>query len=413
MIDAAQLGARLRVARERRGLSQQAAADALNLPRTAVTNMETGNRAVSTLELAKLADIYGQLAAWFLDLEPASEEDLSVVLKRALPEIEHAPDIDAAVRRMLDLYGEGAVLRRMLDQTTAQNLPDYAAAMRSTGDAIRQGEHVAQEERGRLGLGNAPIGNIPELIASLGIWTAATELPDSLSGLFFNHPSVGLAILINVSHWPVRRRFSYAHELAHALFDREQTVTTTRRENASQLIEKRANSFAAAFLMPSDGVEDQLRQLQKGAPSRQSQTLFDVAGNAMIEAEIRPPAKSQAITFQDVAALAHHFRVSYEAAAWRLKNLGWLNATETTALIDQKPVGKRYGDLLRFMDDVFDETPSTELCQDQELRGQLTRLAIEAYRREEISRGRLLELGRKLEIPGDELLDLAEAARGD
>jgi Zn-dependent peptidase ImmA (M78 family)/transcriptional regulator with XRE-family HTH domain len=413
MIDAAQLGSRLRAARERRGLSQQAVADALKLPRTAVTNMETGNRTVSTLELARLADLYAQPAAFFLGAEPTEAEDLSVVLTRALPEIEHAPDIDAAVRRMLDLYGEGAILRKMLDQTGDQTLPNYAARMTSTGDAIRQGEHVAQEERGRLGLGNAPIGNIAELIASQGVWTAATKLPDSLSGLFFNHPSVGLAILVNAQHWPVRKRFSYAHECAHALLDREETVTTTRRENASQLVEKRANAFAAAFLMPSDGIEDQLRQLQKGAPSRQSRTLFDVAGNAMIEAEIRPPPKSQAITYQDVAAIAHHFKVSYEAAAWRLKNLGWLNAPETDALIEQKSVGKRYGDLLGFKDNLFDEIPSKERYEDQELRGQLARLTIEAYRREEISRGRLLELGRKLDLPGDELLDLAEATRGD
>ena len=38
MIDAAQIGLRLRAARERFGLSQQEAADALKLPRTAVTH---------------------------------------------------------------------------------------------------------------------------------------------------------------------------------------------------------------------------------------------------------------------------------------------------------------------------------------------------------------------------------------
>jgi len=414
MIDSAQLGSRLRAARGRRGLSQQAVADALKLPRTAVTNMETGNRAVSTIELAKLADLYAQPAAFFLGDEPTGVENLAVVLTRALPEIERTSGIDFAVRRMLDLYEEGTVLRKMLDQIYDQTLPNYAARMTLTGDAIRQGEHVAQEERGRLGLGNAPIGNIAELIASQGVWTAATGLPDSLSGLFFNHPSVGgSAILVNARHWPVRKRFSYAHEFAHALLDREETVTLTRRENASQLVEKRANAFAAAFLMPSDGIEGQLCQLQKGAPSRQSQTIFDVAGNVMIEAEIRPPPKSQTITYQDVVVLAHHFEVSYEAVAWRLKNLGWLNAPETKALIGQKPIGKRHVDLLGFTDNPFDEIPSDKTYEDQELRGQLVRLAIEAYRREEISRGRLQELGRKLSIAGDKLLGLAEAARGD
>lgn len=43
----------------------------------------------------------------------------------------------------------------------------------------------------------------------------------------------------------------------------------------------------------------------------------------------------------------------------------------------------------------------------------LARLAIEAFRQEEISRGRLLEIGRKLGIEEDDLLELAEAARAD
>ncbi len=48
---------------------------------------------------------------------------------------------------------------------------------------------------------------------------------------------------------------------------------------------------------------------------------------------------------------------------------------------------------------------------DRELRGEIAHLAIEAYRRDEISRGRILELSRTLGIDGDILLRLAEATR--
>ena len=40
-------------------------------------------------------------------------------------------------------------------------------------------------------------------------------------------------------------------------------------------------------------------------------------------------------------------------------------------------------------------------------------LPFEAYRREEISRGRVLELSKALRIRGDTLLRLAQVARGD
>ena len=70
-MEAEELGRRLRIAREARGLSQQAVADALGLARTAITQMEAGNRSVSTLELAKLAGLYLQPVSSFLPGGPA------------------------------------------------------------------------------------------------------------------------------------------------------------------------------------------------------------------------------------------------------------------------------------------------------------------------------------------------------
>ena len=92
MIDAAQIGFRLRAARERCGLSQQAVAGALNIPRTAVTNIEAGNRAVSTLELTKLAELYRQNAARFIEENQAETNDLSIVLPRALQDATSGPE---------------------------------------------------------------------------------------------------------------------------------------------------------------------------------------------------------------------------------------------------------------------------------------------------------------------------------
>jgi hypothetical protein len=74
-------------------------------------------------------------------------------------------------------------------------------------------------------------------------------------------------------------------------------------------------------------------------------------------------------------------------------------------------MGKRYIRLFGFFD-LLDEG-ETPPPAEQELRSQLMRLAIEAYRQDEISRGRLLELARKLEVDGAELLELADATRTD
>lgn len=158
MADATRLRNRLRMARERRGLSRQAVADELGLPRTTVTDMESGDHAISTLDITKLIEIYGCSAAFLLAANEEPEaRDLPVGLHRTLPEMEHAPEVDAAARRLLDLYREGETLRQMLDLTMEPAVPNYAMRMTNVDSAIQQGETVAQEGRHRFGIKNKPL----------------------------------------------------------------------------------------------------------------------------------------------------------------------------------------------------------------------------------------------------------------
>lgn len=410
MTEAELIGRRIREARERRDISQQKVADALGIPRTAITNIEAGTRNVSTLELTKLGALFNLSPAAFLDGSAVS--DLAVVRARALSEATSSPEFGPVIDRMIDLCREGAELRRLLEQDTTVSMPNYAQRIANSGDAVRQGEARAREERRRLGLGNAPIGNLPELIGDQGIWVASAakdDFPDDVSGLFLHHSSIGMAVLINGSHKPVRQRFSYAHEYGHALFDRQEELRLTQNRNSNELVEKRANAFAAGFLMPAGGVLDQLRVRGKGQPSRQAQFVYSVATDLNEEAEIRPRTGSQVITFQDAAVLARHFGVSYEAMVWRLRNLDLLDTPATNALIERRDDGRRYLDMLR-LPDFFDAGAASDEPV-WELRNQLAHLAVEAYRREEISQGRLREIGRKLRLPAADLLELAEAAK--
>ena len=408
MTTGARLAGRLRRAREECGLSQQQVADALGLPRTALSKIEGGTRNVSTLELTKLIDLYGFPASYFLaaDDEPRPE-DLVHILLRAIPEMARDSEVGHAVRSSATLYREGASLRRLLGRSGEPSVPNYASPMASASDAVRRGEAIAREERRRLGLGDVPVSNIAGLVGDEGIWATATHLPDGLSGLFLNHSAVGFAIMVNRRHGPVRRRFAYAHEYAHALLDRGRTVVTSRRENASERAETRANAFAAAFLMPPGGVAQQLRRIGKGHPSRQAQTFFDVANDAAAGAVVRERPGSQRVMYTDAAVLARHFKVSFEAAVWRLKSLKHTSAGESAALLEQRDIGNRY---IRLLGEPGG-TPAGEADCHRDLRAQIVRLAIEAFRQEAISRGRLLEIGRKLAIDDGELLDLAWAAR--
>jgi transcriptional regulator with XRE-family HTH domain len=84
------LGERLRESREFLGLSQQEVADLLELTRPAVTNIETGKRKVSTLELREFARLYRKPYDWLIgesnDPTP-SEDELTQALYRATNEL--------------------------------------------------------------------------------------------------------------------------------------------------------------------------------------------------------------------------------------------------------------------------------------------------------------------------------------
>ncbi|NIY13555.1 MAG: helix-turn-helix domain-containing protein [Nitrospinaceae bacterium] len=61
-----QLGARLREVREYLGLSQEEVAKKLRIPRTALSQMERGQRRVDTLELKKMAGLYKHPISYFI-----------------------------------------------------------------------------------------------------------------------------------------------------------------------------------------------------------------------------------------------------------------------------------------------------------------------------------------------------------
>ena len=66
------LGDRLREARKYLGLKQEEVANYLKIPRTALTDIENGQRRVEVIELTRLAKLYRQPVAFFTGEDEAS-----------------------------------------------------------------------------------------------------------------------------------------------------------------------------------------------------------------------------------------------------------------------------------------------------------------------------------------------------
>ncbi len=401
-----EIGQRLRFARESRQITQETVSAALDLQRSAISLIESGQRQISTLELTRLADLYGRAIEWFVNRNiPIKQEDPIVALFRAETGLQ-SEVVQEQASRCLRLLREGASLRRLTGCRAVVSLPHYELpAPRSVGQAIAQGQLVAEQERRRLDLGKAPV-KVPGILARQNIWTAALQLPDEISGLFLSSPDFGIAILANLTQSQVRRRFSYAHEHAHALMDRDEPATVTSAHNAKTKTEQRANAFAAAFLMPEEGVRGFLHSLGKGKRSRSEEAAMDAVTEEGIQGQLRSPARSQNVTYADVALLAWHFEVSYAAAVWRLRGLNVVSPDQTQTLLDRTEEAHRYQSAVRAFSDVEDSEDGASW--DHELDWQILSLALEAWWRGEISRGRLLEVGRLLDIEDETILDLAD-----
>lgn len=413
-LDPKTLGRRLREARENCRLTQEASAEAIGLSRTALVHIESGKRSLSTLELSQLAKLYRRSVAEFFsegETPSANEEDVLIAIPRLTKELVGDDAFQREVLRCVDLCRIGVELENLLGRRRPSAPPFYQPpAPRRPFEANDQGEWVAAEERRRLGLGYAPIADMADLISTQGVWASGVlNLPDDISGMFISHSSIRMAILVNYTHCQERKRFSYAHEYAHAILDRNNRAIVSSKSNAAELIERRANAFAAAFLMPAPGIDWLLGLLEKGEPSRRQHTTYDVAGDRQIEALDRPAPGSQEITYQDVAFIAHHFKVSYPAAVYRLCDLGHLKQAGKADLLEKSALGSRYMSVL-YREDIFERgTKPEEQKPDRELVSQVVRLAIEAYRREEVSQGWLRDLSDKLGVSGEDLVELAEA----
>ena len=400
-----ELGRRIRSARESCGLTQEQMGDAVELSRIAISQIEGGSRSVSSIELDRIAYAVGRdIKAFFADA--FVEQDALAALFRTESQLAEQAELLHALQGSLALGREMTNLERLLGIDRAQLLAATyeLPAARSRWDAIQQGQRIAADERQRLGLGLAPLGDLVELFESQGVRTGSVILPDNISGLTLSDEKIGIFVVINQEHPPLRRRFSLAHEYAHVLMDRDRSGAISRSENRADLLEVRANAFAAEFLLPAEGVAQFVQALGKGGASRAQMAVYDETD--VVQAEQRAMPGSQDIQIHDVALMAHHFGVSRISALYRLKNLRMVDEREFQHLKSQEDsgAGKAIADFL-----AADE-PADERDMRDEFRRRFLGLALEANRREEITLSKLTELAAMVGINRKEVRRVLSSA---
>jgi Zn-dependent peptidase ImmA (M78 family)/transcriptional regulator with XRE-family HTH domain len=355
-IDPRALGQRLQEARKARGCTQQEAADQLGASRTTVVAIEKGERPIRPSELVRLAAFYGRTLGEFLrDGQPV--EAFAVQLRTSLA---LGPD-SATERQLAECTLEFQLLCEdyiELERLTGSTLPRrYPPQYPSTGpNPELAGEDVAVSERNRLGLGDGPLLNLRELLENdVGLRVFVLDLAPKVSAMFAYTEQPGGCVAVNRKHPADRRRMSLAHEYGHFLSKRyTPEVAFLGRVRRRPDLERFADAFARAFLLPATGLQRRFHELQRSRNGR-----------------LPTPA--------DLCMLAHFYFVSVEALAVRLEELRLL-PTGTWDRLKNAGFKVREAQALLGLPAHPEEEPQLPLRYQY--------LAVEAYQRGELSEGR-------------------------
>ena len=186
-IDWVGLGARLQHARKAAGLNQERVASELGVSRPTVVAIEQGKRRLVTTELVALARLFGQEMSVLLR-ERVTKTDLSVAFRarfeKRLFDLVGETALDQAVAQLQRLCEQYLELEVMLGANMARRYPP-PYAFDGYGDVTIAADEIAGQERDRLNLGDAPIGDLRALLETeVGLRIFYFDLPSQIAGMF-------------------------------------------------------------------------------------------------------------------------------------------------------------------------------------------------------------------------------------
>jgi len=262
-----------------------------------LSSIEVGEREVKAWELAKLAEIYGRYIDYFLNLEES--RDKRRILWKSPEEsmqkslIEHQfLLICRSYQKLIELLGENeatnAILKFKIDKHELLS-----------GDASKYVEDLAFNYSHILNLGSRPSCCLAHALEEkMGIKVIFLPMASDISQGCIIDPNFGMAALINENNAPWRRSFDLCCEFFHLLtwnlFTEDEIYENQKTVERS--IEKLANLFASALLLPEKELRDKFEKM----------------------------VDDKSITLLDLVHIARDFNVPLESMLVRIRNLGLL-----------------------------------------------------------------------------------------
>jgi Zn-dependent peptidase ImmA (M78 family)/transcriptional regulator with XRE-family HTH domain len=373
-----EVGKALAKAREKAGLSQEAAAEAVGVNRVLLSYYETGRRQPPLGLVVALARLYGVSVSDLVGepRETAEVPTTSDILYRAAPQ-ELGQRARVGMQQFTDLI---RAYVELLEELGGRPPGRGASPLRPARPRAtrREAARLAQSVRTLLGLGSGPIDDLFRLVDEHVLvfrLPLGSDLGAAPSGFFYNHPKAGFCIVVNSDMTLGRQVFTLAHELAHAFFHSHDADTWISMPGAPAERERFADLFAGEFLVPGDALARRIDELEAWE-------------------EIADPVV--------LVHLQRHFGVSYAALLVRLRQEGHLTEDqyETLGKISPSTLARRLGYPVNPAD-----LGDYELSPLDRFPDRFLRLVQNAVRRKVITRGDAAET---LGVSNEDVLALLE-----
>jgi len=272
-------------------MEHQELASVLGIDPSGLSRALSAQREFKSVEIALIADALGVPVGALLDEHPITRPDVRLAARLQ-------PGQNPAVEQALARAGTLISVDALLGPDDADGWK-FAWLIDGRTSPWEQGEELAVQVRSAMSIGDGilpvDLQDLATLLETdLAIDVALEPLPQGLDGLSATSGGLRLALVSTYSPAP-RRRWTLAHELGHLVAaDSHQLLVDENLFGSKSHDETRANAFAAAFLMP----HPTLRAKWEGRP----------------------------ISEDLVAELLETFGVSLDALAFRLHNVGLVNA---------------------------------------------------------------------------------------
>ena len=171
-------------------------------------------------------------------------------------------------------------------------------------------EQKANIFRLKVGLNTTEAIDVKTIVRKNNILTVYLPMSEKACGLSLLSPENDRFILVNSNTPKGRQHFTIAHELYHLYYDESPQPHICMKDGRS-VTERTADSFAAALLMPTEGIVSMMpeRVLERG--------------NVPLSVVLR---------------LEQYFRVSRSAMLYRLRELGFLSEEVFQGFIKMSPL---------------------------------------------------------------------------